>query len=306
MCSAVLFGEAFSSYADRVVTEQLTFRSEPDHFILGLSVDALNSGTVLSERIHPAPSASPQTKSFSHLMSEGKEGSATLIRDTDRHFGILRNEIRNFELVRRVPRGEKAVTIPRAEGLVFNLEQFQNCSIEIAPAIQQLIRFENLRTESLERERMNRHDFRLVRRMAEQRIRSTRGDGTETGLRGVACGKFLGRAGFNIAGMVDDFKILTSVLKREELGEVNLLLMTAITAFHTNSPPPIKRVWRKYWEILSFHANFKPDPLPNWETIRPMLQNVVGEPGLLGVIPMTQEELDRIHEDGINFARTQM
>lgn len=293
-----------TSYADRVITPKLTIRSVPGLSLLGLTVEALNAGSTVSQRIIPSPSPSGSAASgtFGQLLSGGKEENRQLIAGLDGERARIRGEVDALFAQAVAPVPPVPIQAAPVHEATYDLTKFKSCINQMLPKIGQLIRLENLGRLPDELDSLDPIELELSKEFLQHEIRSTRGDGTTNGIRGVICGKYLGRAGFNSLNLLEDYKLASLVAGRSGEGELERIVTTAVVANHRDTPPLVRQIWKKYWELLSFEASFKKDALPSWEKFRGQLGRYVPVEGLLGVMQMTSEELERHYAAGMEFA----
>ena len=294
------------SYADRVITPDLTIWENAEKYILGVTVEALNAGTVVSERVRPSsnPANQEQNKKFAQIMSDGKEEGRKLSNSLVTHL----NETMKRELGELFSHQQVAPVIPDLQidlaqpvaEFGFSAERFKNCVIEILPKLQRLVELESL--DAVPQQPMANVEVQLEHASLKQKIRATRGDGLSMGMRGVVCGKYLGRGGFNFGGLTDDVKLASLVKKFGANEEFERLLTMAMIAYHRDTPDSVRRVWQKLWAFFSFEAHFKLEILPSWEVIRLQLQGYITDPGLLVPVPITLENLDRLYAEGVDLS----
>lgn len=305
LVTALMTAGVETSYADRVITPKLTIRSVPALNLLGLTVEALNAGATISERVIPSPSPSSDTAvgSFGRLLSGENKENRELIAALDLELTRVRGEVDAlFAEAEPVPPAPAPVVAPVPElGMRYDLVKFKSCAAEVLTKLEQLIRLESLGNHLTEQNEAERNAIFFRQRTMHQLIRTNRGDGASFGVRGVICGKFLGRAGFNSLSLLEEFKLVSLISSRSGEGDFERILTAAVVANHRDTPPAVRQVWKKYWELLSFEANFKKEALPSWEIFRGQLGRYVTVEGLMGPMLMISEELERHYAAGIQF-----
>lgn len=280
-------------WAGRDISPNFGFDFSSKSFILGMTVEALNSGAAVSHIKNENVIEPGQP--FEVLLKKSLSDAETKLAGIGSEIRKLKAEIKGRSI-------SQPASISRQAHISFvipyNPDEFIKCAKSTSLLIKQLIKINHGFEDASS---MQVRKLTMSRKLIEKQIRATRGDGTQIGIDGVACGCHLGAAGFKTKDILEDLKIL-SIFSRRTDKEFDLLLTTAIAAFHNAASPIISRVWRKYWDILAIEAAFGTNPLPTLDDFKPLLPDLVFDVSLYGLVPIQLTEVDQITAEGEAFA----
>jgi hypothetical protein len=263
---------AFSSVvglAAPVETREWNYQVRESDFIPGHSAKMVREGVRighLRENSNPLPSGNTLDQLLEVGRTRMEQQGQTLTSERDRLFSSLRSlspssstpEITSLAL----PSTPQSLQLEQTP--VFHWENLIECSKKILPQLKELIAVENKLEQAQRRERSI---LALKVTQLRQVITQNRGDGQSFGRTGVACGKFLGAAGFATRNLIEDVKFLSTLISRGET-EARFLLKAAVAAFHPQVSREASQLWQIYWKVLSVRAVFTTASLPNLEALQ--------------------------------------
>lgn len=270
--TSLYFSVAVTAHANSLIiqTEFWEHQLTQDLFHASRGIKNLNLGFVfgVDKEYPPRPlrdstivSAEELKKEYEITIGSWKKQNKRLNEEKERIKEMILQE--NFgthekkKVVSEIHENEK---IPVA--LSFDWHQFYECTQETLPFIKELIQRE------VQMENLSPEDQAFIRASVfetRKTVQQNRGDGSQGGnLQGVACGKFLGAAGFAIGSLIEDAKILAAISSREE-EEARLLTKALVASHHLDfarENPEAFQQWKYFWNELSVKAVFSKDPLP--------------------------------------------